>query len=404
MNYTQIINYLNKLEMFGTTFGLSRIKVILKKLGNPEKNLKVIHVAGTNGKGSVCAMIASILQNSGYKVGLYTSPHLKNIRERFKVNNKNISKKDFIKYFLKVKKYSKKETYFEFITAMAFLYFKDRKPDFLILEVGMGGRLDATNVIKPLVSVITSIGLDHIMYLGNTVEKIAYEKAGIIKNKTSVVTSAKGRALNVIKKVAKSKNSRVIIPKKYNFKTNLKGDFQVFNANIAVETINVLNQLKIINIKARGNQRFPVSRKSKISMKPIIKKSLKKIKWHGRVEFKGNVLFDCAHNPSGVKVLIDYIRTLKYKNLILVFGVLDDKDYRAMLRQLAPLIHNIILTKPKIYRALDPIILAEELKKINKYFIVIGDVKKSLKHAKSIAEKKDLILVTGSIYVVGEVI
>jgi len=387
MNYNQIINYLNSLEKIGTMFGLSRIKAILKKLGNPEKSLKVIHVAGTNGKGSVCAMLAAILQGKGYKVGLYTSPHLKDIRERFKVNNKDISTKDFIKYFLKVKKYSKKETYFEFITAMAFLYFKDRKVDFLILEVGMGGRLDATNVVKPLVSVITNIELEHTDYLGKTIEKIAYEKAGIIKNKVPVITSTKGKALNVIKKVAKSKNSRVIVPKKYNYKTNLKGDFQVFNANIAIETINVLNQLKIIKINNK-----------------TIKKSLKKVNWPGRVQFKDSILLDCAHNPSGVKALVQYIKTLKRKKIILIFGVLDDKDYRAMLRHLMPFVYKIIITRPNSFRALEPRILAKEVEKYSKYFLIIKDPSRSLKYAKSIKGKEDLILVTGSIYVVGELI
>ncbi len=384
MNYNQIIDYLNKLEMFGTHFSLSRIRAILKKLGNPEKGLKVIHVAGTNGKGSVCAMLSSILQGAGYKVGMYTSPHLKDIKERFKVNDKNISKKEFIKYFNKVKKYSKNETYFEFITAMAFLFFKDKNPDFLILEVGMGGRLDATNVVKPLVSVITSISLDHVAFLGNTVEKIAYEKSGIIKNKIPVITIARGKALDVIKNVAKSKNSEVYFPKNYNYKINLKGKFQIQNANTAVETINLLNQLKITYIKAS-----------------IIKKSLKKINWRGRIEFKNNILFDCAHNPSAVKVLIDYIKTLRYRKLILIFGALEDKDYKSMLNQLVPLAYKVILTKPNSYRALDPRILAKE---VDKYFLIIEDNKKALKHAKLISKKKDLILVTGSIYVVGDLI
>jgi len=387
MNYNQIIKYLEHLEKFGTKFGLERVKSLLKKLGNPEKSLKVIHVAGTNGKGSVCAMISAILQGAGYKVGLYTSPHLKEINERFRINDKDISNDDFVKYFLKVKKYADKQTYFEFITAMAFLYFKEKKVDFLVLEVGMGGRLDATNVVQPLVSVITNIELEHTEFLGDTVEKIAYEKAGIIKDKVSVITSAKGKALDVIKKVAKSNNSRLIIPKKYNFPINLKGQFQKNNSNIAIETVKTLNILKI----------------TKISEKTI-KKSLKKIYWPGRIQYKGNVLLDCAHNPAGIKVLVEYIKNLKYGKLILVFAVLSDKHYKAMLKILAPLAYKIILPKPKMYRVLDPKILAKEVKNYKKYFVVIEDSGKALKHAKSIAAKNDLVLVTGSCYLVGELV
>ncbi|MFH0868285.1 MAG: folylpolyglutamate synthase/dihydrofolate synthase family protein [Candidatus Woesearchaeota archaeon] len=387
MNYNQIINYLENLEKIGTKFGLERVESLLKKLGNPEKSLKIIHVAGTNGKGSVCAMLSAILQGAGYRVGLYTSPHLKDIRERFRINNKDISKKDFIKYFNKTKKYSDKQTYFEFITAMAFLYFREKKADFLVLEVGMGGRLDATNVVKPLVSVITNIELEHTDYLGNTREKIAYEKAGIIKNKVPVITLAKGKALNVIKKIAKSKDSKLIIPKKYNYETNLKGQFQIDNANIAVETINLLNQLKIVNIK-----------------KEKTKKSLKKVYWPGRIQFKANVLFDCAHNPAGIKALTGYLKTFKYKKMILIFGVLTDKNFKDMLKQLFPFANKVILTKPQMYRKLDPKIMLKKMGKHKKDITIIDDPKKALKEAKRTAGKNDLILVTGSCYLVGELI
>lgn len=387
MQYKRAINYLFKLELFGTKLGLSRIQELLKNLNNPEKSLKIIHIAGTNGKGSTAAMTSTILQEAGYKVGLYTSPHLKDIRERFLINNKKISKDDFVKYFLKTKKFDKKQTFFEFTTAMALLYFKERKVDFLILETGLGGRLDATNVVNPIISIITNIDLEHTQYLGNKIEKIAYEKAGIIKNKTPVITLAKGSALKVIKKIAKFRNSKVIIPKKHNFKTNLKGDFQISNSNIAVETISLLNRLKLTNIN-----------------KITIKNSLKKVNWPGRLEFKNNILFDCAHNAAAVKELTKYLKKNKLKDLILVFGVLSDKNYKLMLKLLLPFTKKIILTKPSIKRALNPIILAEEIKKSKKYFLVIEDVKNALKYAKAISSKKDLILVTGSIYVVGEVI
>src|SRR3989338_2287631 len=170
MDYKKVLEELYSLDVEKWTLGLERIESLLKKLGNPEKKLKCIHVAGTNGKGSVCAMISSILVDAGYKVGMYTSPHLKKFNERIRINDKLISDEDIINYYLKVKKCVKNQSFFEITTAMAFLYFAEKNVDFAVLEVGLGGRLDATNVVNPLVSVITNIGLEHTEYLGNTLE------------------------------------------------------------------------------------------------------------------------------------------------------------------------------------------------------------------------------------------
>ena len=217
MNYDNVIKYLYSLERKkGSKLGLKNIKELLRKINNPEKDLKCIHVAGTNGKGSVCAMISSVLQEAGYKVGMYTSPHLSDFRERFLINNKKISKKNIIKYFLEVKKFVDEQTFFEVITAMAFLYFKAEKVDFLVLEVGLGGRLDATNVVRPLISVITNVDIEHTDFLGKKIERIAYEKAGIIKENIPVVTGARGKSLSTIKRICKEKNSELFISKKYN--------------------------------------------------------------------------------------------------------------------------------------------------------------------------------------------
>ncbi|NQV00039.1 MAG: bifunctional folylpolyglutamate synthase/dihydrofolate synthase, partial [Parcubacteria group bacterium] len=235
MDYKQAIEFLYKLQGKKYNLDLKLIKSLLKKLGNPEKDLKVIHVAGTNGKGSTCAILSSILQQAGYKVGMYTSPHLTKFNERIKINNKDITNKDILKYFNKILPYYSKETFFEFTTALAFLYFKEKNIDFLVLEVGLGGRLDATNIITPLVSVITNISLEHEQYLGKDIKKIAYEKAGIIKNNIPCVTGASKEALNTIKKIAKKRNSKLYIVKKdgKNLKLNLNGEFQRHNALIA---------------------------------------------------------------------------------------------------------------------------------------------------------------------------
>ncbi len=384
---------------------LKNIKLLLKKLNNPQNSLKVIHIAGTNGKGSVCAMLSSILKEANYKVGMYTSPHLKDFRERFLINNKKISEEDIVKYYKKIKPLITSQTFFEVITAMAFLYFRDKKVDYLIAEVGLGGRLDATNTIEPIISVITNIGLEHQEYLGETIEKIAFEKAGIIKNKIPVITGTKGAALKVIKKIAKKNNSKIYHNgKSTNIPLKLNGDFQLENASIAIETIKALN--KHYNLKIKTD---------------TIKKGLLKTIWHGRLEYIGvskrnpmcqkssiskhiekNILVDCAHNLDAVKALKKELNKIKkgYEKLYLIIGILKDKDHKSILKELAPLANQTILVKPSIPRALEPRILAKDLKN----YIIIEDAKKALKYAKRIAKDNDLILVTGSIYVVGEVL
>jgi len=378
MNKSQALKFMYKLRGKKYNLELGAIKRLLSKLGNPHLKLKVIHVAGTNGKGSVCAMVSSIL--SEYKVGMYTSPHLVSFNERIQINSKSISNKDFLKYFNKVVKVYSGETFFEFVTALAFLYFHDKKVDYLVLEVGMGGRLDATNVINPLISVITNIGLEHQQYLGNDIGKIAYEKAGIIKEKGIVVTSAKGVALDVIKKIANQRGNKLFIVKdKKNIKLNVLGSFQKENALIAIKVASIL----------------------KISKKNI-SKGLLEIKWPGRFEYiSKNVLVDCAHNLAGINVLKKELSRIKkeYKKIILVFGVMADKEYGKMLDELLSLVDFIVLTKPKIKRALDPKKLV--VKKDKK---IIKDVSKALGYAKKVANGDDLVLVTGSIYTVGEVL
>jgi dihydrofolate synthase/folylpolyglutamate synthase len=271
------------------------------------------------------------------------------------------------------------------ITAIAFLYFKDKKLDYLVCEVGMGGRLDATNTVRPLISVITNIGLEHQEYLGKTVEKIAYEKAGIIKKKVPVVTGAKGIAFKVMKKIARRNNSRLYISKPVNWiKLKLRGDFQLINASIAIETIRVLN--KEYNLKINKKQ---------------IKDGLLKTIWHGRLEFiERNVLIDCAHNLEGIKTLKKELSNIKYDNLYLITGFLKNKDHKNMLKELTPLAKEVILVKPKIPRAIDP----KELTKYTKNYRIINDTKEALRYAKKLAKKDDLILITGSIYVVSEVV
>lgn len=398
MDYKKTLNYLYSLESPKIKLGLERIQSLLDKIGNPERNLKCVHVAGTNGKGSVCAMIFYILKEAGYKVGLYTSPHLKRFNERIRINKHFITDNEIVGYFLRVKPFITNQSFFEITTAMAFLYFKEKNADFVVLETGLGGRLDATNVVTPLISVITSIGPEHTDLLGKTIEKIAFEKAGIIKENVPVITGAKGKALQVIEKIAKERNAPLFLTKRHqNVKFDyLNGKFQQQNKDIVLTTIDALKKHNIINMDDKK-----------------IKNGLKKTQWEGRLQFLSkNELIDCAHNPSGFEALKKELTLIKkqrkIKNFIFVVGVQRDKDIPTMLKTINPLISAVIFTQSKNEKASNPRQLLKIFNKINKNKKIIKknieNPKKALNYAKKIADKKDLVVVTGSIYLVGEVI
>ena len=385
MDYKKVLNELYSLDIKKWTLGLDRIESLLKKLGNPEKNLKCIHVAGTNGKGSVCAMISSILIDAGYKVGMYTSPHLKKFNERIRINNKLISDNDIIKYYLMVKKYVANQSFFEITTAMAFLYFFEKKVDFVVLEVGLGGILDATNVVMPMVSIITNIGLEHTDFLGNTIKKIAYEKAGIIKKNIPTVTAAEGIALATIKKISNERNSKLytVNKKNTNYRIGLKGEFQKLNAAMAIKAIEIFKNNYVVKIK-----------------KSNVKKGLLNAKWPGRLQFlEKNILVDCAHNPYGFKVLAKELGNFNYKKLILIVGFSNDKDIKSISKIIKNKADKTIITKSSNERALEPEIIK---KYFNKSPTIIKNSKRALNYAKKIAKKEDLILIAGSIFLVGE--
>ena len=362
-------------------FGLENIKKFLRIIGNPERKIKVIHIAGTNGKGSVCAMISSVLDEAGLKVGMFTSPHLVKVNERIRFDNELISNDNFKRIADFIYDIEKKNnvslTFFETLTAMAFIYFNERKLDYAVMETGMGGRLDATNVVEPVISVITNIGLEHRDVLGNTIKDIAKEKAGIIKSNTTVVTSAKGKAFSVIEKVAEKHNSRVVVAKKLrNIELRLKGEYQKENASTAFA---VLKELGI--------------------NKDVILRGLKKAYWPGRFEFMdGNILLDCAHNPDGIKALVKSIRKLDYKNLIVVIGVMKDKDINSIAKKIEKLNPMVIATKASVSRSREP----EEISVCFKKVDIIPDLKNAIEYAVKKAVKQDLIVITGSIFVVGE--
>ena len=404
--------YLDSLNVDTMHFGLTAITELLSRLGNPQNSYKTILIAGTNGKGSTAAMIASILCSAGYKVGLYTSPHLVDVRERIVINGKKIPLKEFNRTIADVK--DKKEqpvTYFEFLTAVAFVYFQRQKVDIAVLEVGLGGRLDATNVCKPLVSVITNISLDHMDYLGNTLDSIAREKAGIIKQKGICITAAKqNKVLEVLKnvclrrraklyclssdiKIKKQKDGILNYEGLYrnlkNLKIPLQGDHQLSNAALALAAIELCEK--------KG---FSIA-------DTAIYAGLKNTHWEARLEVLQNqplFLLDGAHNPAGISVLCrTFKKDFSYRRLILIFGALADKDYRQMLQKIVPLASIIILTQLKTKRAVPVNDIMETVKKMGYPAIVTDNVKQAIERAQALAKKQDLICATGSFYLAGEI-
>lgn len=374
--YQQTLDWLQTLKWFGIQPGLKRISAAMEKLGNPQSKLKIIHVTGTNGKGSVCAMLSAILQKAGYRVGMFTSPPLTDLRERFQINGERMGKEDVVSIASILRETEIELTFFEFMTAMAFAYFEENVVDYAIMEVGMGGRFDATNIVaKPLATVITSLSLDHTDWLGDTLDKIAWEKAGIAKECVPLFTTVKN---NVIESECGEKNAPLILVDGKE-STNMNGEFQRSNAALAAA---VARYMKIPEGK--------------------IKEGLLSTYWPGRLEFiEKNVLLDCAHNLDGITRMTDFVETLSYRKLIIVFGVMKDKNYSEMISKL-PEYDNIILTKPKIDRAADP----KDVRKVcnSSNAAVVEDVTSAYVYAKSISEEVDLILICGSCYLVGEVL
>ncbi|MCX7965197.1 MAG: bifunctional folylpolyglutamate synthase/dihydrofolate synthase [Syntrophorhabdaceae bacterium] len=409
--YSYVMEYLSGLENTGIIFGLDNINWILDAIGNPHERLNFIHIAGTNGKGSVATMVSSILKNSGYKVGKYTSPHLIRFNERVVVDEKEISDSeveeigDFIIDRVEKQKEKKRFSYFDFTTAMAFEYFYRQKVEIAVVEVGLGGRLDSTNVIKPLLSIITNVDIDHTDYLGSSVEEIAKEKAGIIKKGVPVITGADGIALEVIeKKAIESESPLYSMGRDFSFKkikeqtgdflvrdkifknvfVNLKGEHQLFNASLAICTISLLKEMGF-NIEDH-----------------VIYSSLAQIEWAGRLEMvrkRPEIILDGAHNLQAIKALVRFLKEhYKEKKKVIILGVMADKDYEGMLREIVPEAHTLIFTKAFSKRALSPYELA---KYVDKCYIT-DNVFDALKKAKNIACEDDLILITGSLYIVGE--
>lgn len=422
MNYKEAMSYIKKVGNFGSNYGLERTERLLEILGSPHKKLKVIHIAGTNGKGSTTSMISSMLIEEGFNVGMYTSPFLEEFEERIQINRENIKKTDLGNYMdyikdavdIVIKEGYSHPTEFEIITCLMFKYFYDKKVDYAVIEVGLGGRLDSTNVVNPLVTVITSISLDHTNILGNTLGEIAREKGGIIKENTPLVLyPQKEEALKELEYIAKEKSAK-IYKVKYNdvklleiirednvyqkievrgelksYVANLRllGEHQILNCAVAVKVMEILSKIQGFEIKD-------------------IEKGIENSKWIGRLEILNKnplVVIDGAHNIQGITTLKEnVIKYFNYENIILLIGILADKQVEDMINIIAPMSKEIIALTPHSNRAELGAELKKEIEKVNANVESFDSYEEGFRKALEISGDNDLILVTGSLYMIGE--
>ena len=406
MNYQETTNWLFKqlpvFQLQGATAykeDLTNTLLLAQHLNNPENYLKCIHVAGTNGKGSTSHLLASVLQEAGYKVGLYTSPHLKDFRERIKINGKEISEEFVCEFVEKNKSFFEANdlSFFEMTVGLAFEYFAKEKTDINIIEVGMGGRLDATNIITPLVSVITNIGKDHTQFLGNTLQSIAKEKAGIIKKDVPVVV---GEYVSETKEVflakAKETHSELFFASdivKENYPSVLLGDYQISNKKTALQTIRVLQIQGDFEITEENIQNGFLN---------VINTTGLQGRWQ-QLKSQPKVICDTAHNSHGLKIVLNQIKKEQFEELHFVLGVVNDKDLEEIL-PLFPKEAHYYFCKPNILRGLDAVILQQRATDFQLNGKVYNSVSNAYQAALQNANKSDFVYIGGSTFVVAEVL
>ena len=372
------------------------INSLAAHLNNPHKKIKTIHVAGTNGKGSSSHMLASILQEAGYKVGLYTSPHLKDFRERIRVNGKKVEKKWVVDFIDENKSFFERNklSFFEMTVGMAFSYFANENVDIAVIEVGLGGRLDSTNIITPEVSLITNIGFDHTDMLGDTLAKIAYEKAGIIKRNIPVVISEfNEETAPVFKETASALNAKIVFAQEKTFSTykiGLLGSYQQKNIKGVLAALRELVSFKI-------EEKHIVK-----GLKKVVENTHLMGRWQ-QIGTKPTIICDTAHNKEGLAIVLDQLQEQEYEKLHVVIGFVKDKDISAIL-PLFPSNATYYFCKPKISRGLDEKILLDRCVQFNLNGKTYKSVNKAFKAAKKQASKNDFIYVGGSNFVVAEVL
>ena len=412
MNYKESVEYIHSLLQFGIKPGLERISMLLSSLGNPQDKIKTVHIAGTNGKGSTSTHIANILTAAGFKTGLYTSPYVLSFCERIQIDGESISEEKLSKTVTKVQKeiFKLNEkgiviTEFEAITAVAFLYFYEEKCDFAVIEVGLGGRFDATNVLSsPKASVITSISLDHTKILGDTLTKIAFEKCGIIKEGVPVVTSANqnSEVLGVIEKTARDKNCKLTVanPKNASVVSD-KLDETVFEYDKESYTLHLCGEHQIENaVNAIETARlFGIS-------EDFIKKGISKTQMLARMEIIGKeplIIRDGGHNEGCAKALRDFILRYNIKNIRMLVGMMADKDTERYLQLVCPLCDSVTVCTPSNPRAESAENLLVSAKKYCQKSAAIENPKTAFKMVLESAEKDDTVLVCGSFYLMSDI-
>jgi dihydrofolate synthase/folylpolyglutamate synthase len=412
-HYQKCLEEMYSLHRFGIKLGLDVITRILINLGNPQNRFACIHIAGTNGKGSIASGLAHILHASGFSVGIYTSPHLIKFNERIQVNHVQISDKEIVEAYQSVKSacFTEREpTFFEYTTAMALHHFAKANVDWAVIETGMGGRLDATNLLNPEISIISNISLEHRSYLGHTIADISREKAGIIKPNTPVITGVTQKsAIAVMENTAAEMNAPLYrLGKDFrvrrfgrgefsysgmdhhwpHLRTGLRGNHQIDNAALVLAACEVLQK-----------KNTPITLET-------IRQSLEAYKWPGRLEMLDTsppILIDGAHNLMSARVLGKYFRDeLKDKHITLVIGILDDKPYASILQSLLPHCQRVILTEPKIDRRLSPNKMINMAKALVPDTKIILDVGAAVRHAVETTDSNDIVCIAGSLYVVGE--
>jgi dihydrofolate synthase / folylpolyglutamate synthase len=426
MDFDETVQYLYDLQKFGTKLGLDKTRELLRLLGRPDKGGRYLHVTGTNGKGSVCAMAASVLTAAGHRTGLYTSPHLVSFTERFKMDGAEASRKDVVELAARLRRIvdaeapELKPTFFEFTTAMAFDYFAIKKADAVVLEVGMGGRLDSTNVIEPLCTAITNVEMEHAEYLGDTIMDVAYEKAGIIKPGVPLVTAEKKpEVVSYLKQRCADAGSAMY---------QLGRDFNVLPGPVSLGPGGYRQEfdydgpggtLNGLSIRLAGKHQAENAAVAICSLRLMsgqgltvgddnIRDGLARASWDGRLEIVSErplVVLDGAHNPASVKSLVEAVRrdfAGAYKRLVLVVGVLDDKDLSGMLGMLMPIADEVVFTSAAYERAVPPARLLEAVPAYSGGVLFGGTVADALRIAVGRAGADDMVLVAGSLYVVGE--
>jgi dihydrofolate synthase/folylpolyglutamate synthase len=434
VNFEEAHDYLDSLQFHKIKLGLDSMQSFLAKVERPEKGLKFVHIAGTNGKGSVSVSLVTILGRAGYKVGLFTSPHLSSVRERFRINDEYITEKKFADLATRVRQVlgEEKITYFEFTTALALLWFAEAGVDLVVLETGLGGRLDATNVIVPMVSVITNVSMDHEAYLGNDLQSVAFEKAGIIKKGVPLVSGAANDVtLEVVETRCREEqaplylygrdfdsavetgpvwswsaiNNDLGLENYSRLCCAMKGNYQRANSSLAIAVLQLL--------KKHG---FSCTEED-------IRKGISEVRWPGRLEYivlgrndrKEEVpgesadqiryLIDGAHNPAGVDSLVTTLaEEYSFNRLVVVWGAMEDKDLALTVPAIGDMASTIILTQPEGERAAHPSqllgVLSNDLRSRSH---LITNVKEALLFAEQQADTGDLIVVAGSLYLIGEV-